>query len=379
MKNYATLRVSALNCSRVLNLLQQQGICASHIVKTEAGIELQIPLKQFKIAEQCFADRRVEYTVVRRTSARTRAASLLRHVGLIATAAVCAVLLWGMTQLCYDIGITCSDPQLSAQAQNYLKEAGIDGIFWKSKIDLKETERALVASNPSIAFASVQFRGGILDVTLIPQHNIPDGETPQYTRIVADRDCVVTRILVYSGTAVVQEGDVVKKGDPLIEGYLDMGDPADPNNVRMPVAAKGEIYGRVWLSDRLIVPCVGKRAVATGNEETKRILTFGRKEAAIPECGYEHWESTTERIVFGTLFPITVTVMTFREVTYEDYEVSEQELNEMSAQAQMRLWREIPPDAKVLTSRNSQKRLDNFYILEIYYELEQSVSQGSVS
>ena len=46
------------------------------------------------------------------------------------------------------------------------------------------------------------------------------------------------------------------------------------------------------------------------------------------------------------------------------------------AQAQRELASQIPTDAKVLATRNLEKRLDNATQVDIYYEIEQSISCG---
>ena len=80
----------------------------------------------------------------------------------------------------------------------------------KSKINTKALSKRISGEIEEVGFANCYFDGGKLTVQIKEVHVKEEEE--EYSKIVADRDCIITRVLVYSGTALVKAGDVVKKG-----------------------------------------------------------------------------------------------------------------------------------------------------------------------
>lgn len=82
--------------------------------------------------------------------------------------------------------------------------------------------------------------------------------------IVADRDGEIAQIIVQSGTAKVKEGDLVKKGDLLVEGIME----GKYTGIRS-VPAKAEIYAKIYYEKEERESLIQENDIKTGNQEKK--------------------------------------------------------------------------------------------------------------
>ncbi|MEG2457223.1 MAG: sporulation protein YqfD, partial [Clostridia bacterium] len=110
------------------------------------------------------------------------------------------------------------------EVQKVLSEQGIFKGTYKPNINCNEVSQALQGIK-GVAFATVVRKGTTITVTLfeeLPQINIFDvsGSAP----ISAISDAIISRQIVYSGTSAFKNGEVVKCGEVLIAGYVEVGD-----------------------------------------------------------------------------------------------------------------------------------------------------------
>lgn len=316
------------------------------------------------------------YRILYRRTYKDGLRSCLRHSGLFA-----AMVFWlGMCvvagQFCYYSDVQCpSDPALGAEVAKLLEQQGYDGVFAKRKLDCGALARSLVENNDRIAFAQCYYRGGRLIVDITPDHaDLPD--PPQYSRIVATHDAIVTRVLPRSGTACVSEGSVVKAGDLLIDGKLIIGDEQDPAHTETVVPADGDVYGRVWYSRTLYIPGTRMQVVRTGNVHVARVLQLGGKSWGKPSCPFSEYQVETTTATWSSILSITMTTYRFYETRVDSVMVTDEWIQAEIARAEIELAASLPSDAVLLDRRNVQKRLDNSTRIDIYYEIEQCISRG---
>jgi similar to stage IV sporulation protein len=97
------------------------------------------------------------------------------------------------------------------------------GSLWRD-IDVGRVELALLDSDPDIGWVAINRHGSVAYVEIIETSLPPEKtETSLYSNVVATRDCVIRDITVTSGYAVVEVGDVVRRGEVLISGIPPAG------------------------------------------------------------------------------------------------------------------------------------------------------------
>ena len=374
MKVYSVITCEARNSQRLLNKF----------------LEMQIPLKKIKIDGDklsfCVEDKYlaksveiisstgVEYKVESRGGKHLAIQMALRYLSLAVSAIVVITCLIMMKGLCFGVEVVCDDSAINSKITQILQDSSIRPFVLKKSIDTKALSETLSKDIEEVGFANCYFDGGKLKIEIKQVHIID--EEPEYSKIVADRDCIITRVLVYSGTAVVKAGDVVKKGDTLIEGYIDTN-PESEDNERLSVVADGLVYAEtayvksITLSDKVIE---NRRTGAS--QKFTDIYVFGKLigKQKLPEYG--QYQVVEEEKVFGSVIPIKAVTRTYYETQSVEVELSEGQIDEQISLACIQMWQEIPEQSKLLNNYTYKKKVDNLHIIDIYYIIEETVSKG---
>lgn len=158
--------------------------------------------------------------------------------------------------------------ELTAAAE----EAGL--TFFASVADIKseEVKNRMVNLLPELAWAGVQFEGGIATVTVREQEVRPEIINRQVpANVVAVRPGIVTSMSVLDGQALCQVGKAVLEGEILVSGYVDCQTHTQVTQ------ADAEIYALTQRDISVILPvhCQGKGEIQ--GSTLKISLCLGRK------------------------------------------------------------------------------------------------------
>lgn len=324
---------------------------------------------------RAFAARRGLYFEVKnRRDFRFYARALLRHIGA-ATALVVAMASFVASRFfVFSVSVEGVSADSAARIVEALEEAGIDKITAKSGIDLSKVEEIAVGADENLASAEAYIDGVRLVVSVRRQlpEPVPEEENG---KIISSVDAIVTRVEVSGGTALVKAGDTVRKGQTLIDDVIIVGDPADPEHEEIETAAKGDVYGRVWYTERLTIPVYRTEYLRTGREfESTALLVRGKTVlGAKSDHGFADWESVSSRTDVKAIVPFTLVTTKYYELEAVTVETDEVYVQEQVYGAFARLTASLDESAVVRSSYKSQKKVDNYIIIILYYEVEQLI------
>lgn len=260
----------------------------------------------------------------------------LSRPGLVIGAVLAAVLLAVAMRFVWLIRIVDAGPY-QADIAAYLSEEGIHPGMRKEEANAATLALLLQRRYPQVAW----FRVYVNNVTLVvectqgvPSPPLPDG---QPCDLIAARDGVVEEVQVYGGTAVVRPGDLVRKGQVLIQGQERGAD-----GEMVPAAARGRVLARCWQEETVRVSAQETLSRETGRGETRCQLCtpwFCWPEALESPDYLTYHLYVTDTPVVGSFFPVWQRVAEYREVELERSERPLQEVKieaEAAAMAQLR-------------------------------------------
>lgn len=376
MKERAVICTDRLNCSKLVNQLREKKI-ALYDVRIEGDDLIFVVYgddvdKTIELLENKKKTYRVSSIRRKKSWKKIVKEHLVSSFSWILVIAAIFV----ASRFCYKVDVVADDIALKNQVESILAEEGYNGVFLKSKVDKNALKRKILSSTSDTAYADVEVNGGRLAVSVKQAHK-PMQDTPEYTAIYADCDCVITKIFVESGTALVKEGDRVVKGQKLIDGYIDLKDPADPQNVKQPVEAKGLVYGKVWMSTRLSLPDTFIVMERTGNVMiANQVRVGGLTWKSKKQNPFACFEIESERKTTGNVIKIDIEKTTFFETAAVEKTVDRDYIDSRISRAKIDMQAQFEDDWRVVDCWNFEKRLDNLYIIDIYYELEIPVWYG---
>ncbi len=377
MKTYTRITCEARNSQRLLNKFSEKNIDIFKVKVNDENITFRIEDKQLKSVKDIMDKTAVAYSVDGRGGAYLAKKTALKYLSLIIPAIIAIVCLVLMTRVCFSVKINTESGQLKEKILTVLKNNSVKPFMLKNDIDTSQLSYEISKNIDEIGFANCYFDGGVLKIEIKKVHVKEEEET--YEGIVADRDCIITKVLVYSGTALVKEGDVVKKGDVLIDGYVDTmpDDPTNPDNERFKVKADGVVYGETSYTKQLIITDEVVDSVRTGNSySVTQIYLFGKPIGKQEAVKYAQYEFVEEIKTFGSVIPIQAVTRTYFETERKPIKVDEPTLDEYISTAYVELWQTLPQDGRLLNNYIYKKKLDNLHIIDIYLILEENIGAG---
>lgn len=136
--------------------------------------------------------------------------------------------------------VDVNEPEYKKQVEKILASQNMKVFTFQYDNDFQKIESKLLKMK-GVSFAKVEKNGAVLNVFLKKELPPPKYVFLEGKPVVSNKKAVITRIVVLSGTAAVQYGDVVKPGDVLIEGKQLIGEE------EVEVVPNGEVFGKVQI------------------------------------------------------------------------------------------------------------------------------------
>ena len=159
----------------------------------------------------------------------------------------------------------------------YLSETeGIDFGIWKQKVDGAMLEENLRLTFPDISWVSVRMEGTSLIVSLeeMVKYDASEKENTLPRYICASRDGEIVSMVTRSGIPKVTIGNVVQKGELLIDGVMEILDDSMAVAESIPVGADGDIWAQVMEDYHKTYP-LSRESRNYGRASWKISLAFG--------------------------------------------------------------------------------------------------------
>ncbi|ELC8441915.1 sporulation protein YqfD [Clostridium perfringens] len=145
----------------------------------------------------------------------------------------------------------------------------------KSSVNVYGLEKKLENGHGDIMWVNARIEGGTLKIKVeekVSPKIKEENENQELKNIVASMDGEIKKIYTTSGTAVVKEGDVVKKGDVLIipQQGIEGGE--------YEVDAKGEVTANTFYEKSIELQVAGKKEERTGEKDSDIYLEIMGKK-----------------------------------------------------------------------------------------------------
>ena len=202
-----------------------------------------------------------------------------------------------------------------------LAEAGIKPGISSAGIDTAALEKQLIAETGDYSFIGIRLQGVRLLVEASPELPSPEIYDISSARdLVAARDGVVERIEVHSGTACVNAGDTVRKGQVLI-----LGEEQKSAEETTAVSALGEVYARCWVEGSAGTPRNTVTSTRTGNVRFSRTLRLFSERISLKDSdafASEDCETSVFPLV-GLYLPVEIETHSHYETQIQTASVDE--------------------------------------------------------
>ena len=232
-----------------------------------------------------------------------------------------------------------------------LSEEGVSIGKRKSNIESKNVINNIRLKRSDIAWLSIDMKGTNVIVTLVEAEKRPEIiDKNEYCNIVSTQQGLITKITADTGTALVNVGDIVEKGDVLIGGYM-QGKYTQTRYVH----AKGEVKAKVWYTKKITSKFTREISKETGNIENKYSININNFKINLYKTlpnfeNYDKINETNKIKLFSNFYlPIEITKTTYVEKKQTQVTYGKEELKQLLI--------------KELETEFSKESIDNFNIV----------------
>ena len=220
---YLRIEIKGYSPERFINLCSNNNILIWDLKKTSTGYELYISVKGFKKLKPIVKKTKTRPYIIKRYGFPFLIMGFKKRIFFFIGVFLCFVLLYIMSLFIWDIGIQGEYTNTKENIIKYLKSEGVYSGALKKNIDCQEIEEKIRKEYEDIGWVSAEIRGTRL-LLKITETNLEEKgskkEKPHH--IIATKDGIITSIVTRKGTPKVKIGDIVKKGDIIVSGVLDI-------------------------------------------------------------------------------------------------------------------------------------------------------------
>jgi similar to stage IV sporulation protein len=158
-----------------------------------------------------------------------------------------------------------ANENMEKEIMEIIQSEGVSVGKFKDKIDIQSLINKIRIARDDVAWVGMEIKGTNLIIDVVEADKKPEIiDENEYCNIVASKDGIITKIEAQNGTPVIKVGDIVKKGDVLVQGWLE-GKYTENRYVH----AEGEIIAKVWYSEKEKVYYKQTYENQTGAKESK--------------------------------------------------------------------------------------------------------------
>ncbi|NFA60515.1 sporulation protein YqfD [Clostridium sporogenes] len=303
-----TIEIQSMIPERFINLLWRNGVKVKNVVKTNVTtFVLDIDLKDYTIMDDIAKRTGTKVKIVKRKGISFLILFLKRRFSLVIGIFIFSFIIYFMSTFIWDINITSTNGATPYEIRQQLKEYGVKPGINKKSIDVYKIEKKLIKDIDNIMWVKARIEGGKLIIKAEERQSPPTiVEDDEPCDLVAKKDGEVQRVYTTSGSAIVQKGYIVKKGDILIKG--EQGKEEETYEVH----SEGKVFARTFYEETKTINTYRIKRKKTGKKIDRIYINFKGKKLYLKKTinkfeKYDRIENNKLFITKETLYEVKET------------------------------------------------------------------------
>lgn len=275
VRGYVVIKIEGLALEKFINYAIARGIYLWDIVRIDyTTLEAKVGLAGYKELRH----------IVKRAGCRVRIRQKIgypffmhrirKRKMFVAGFAIALFTIMVVTSFIWNIEIVGNEKISQEEVKESLNTLGLHCGVCKYKLNITDIENNMMIELKNLAWVGIRIRGTKAIVEVVentePPEKIPK-EIP--CDILAKKKGVIEKLIVKSGDALVEEGDIVKKGQILMTGVIER-----EGLEKRYVHALGEVFAKTYYEENDEISLVKLKKIKTGNKFVRRIIKIGNNQ-----------------------------------------------------------------------------------------------------
>ena len=275
ISGYLQIEITGVFTERLLNLFSKNKIYIWKITRSRGGnsVRCKIKIKDFKKIRKYVKKTKTHVRIIKKCGLPFVIHKYRFRYGILAGILIFSAIVFFLSTMVWRIEITGNNHIQAQQIITTLDEHGITTGIFGFKVKTREVEADLKRDISMISWVKVGVRGSVLTVNIkeaVPPPELVRSDEP--CNIIADYDCQIISMMIFTGQAQVETGNTVSKGDVIVSGAVE-------TTMTSPVLvhAQAQIKGHSIVTVKSEIPLDFKENLPTGKEYKRFSLHFLNK------------------------------------------------------------------------------------------------------
>ena len=298
-----------------------------------------------------------------------------RKIFAIALVSIICVIIY-LSNFKWNIEIEGTDKINQNELIKTINSEGLTIGKLKRKVDLKSIINKIRLDRKDIAWIGIDLKGTNAIVKVVEADAKPEIiKEDEYCNIVSDKEASIIKVNAQNGTVLVKEGDVVKKGTPLIAGWME----GKYTGTRY-VHAEGSVEAKVWYSHKERIYYKQEEKLRTGNEEKKYTLNINNFEINLYKklSNFENYDTIKEQKklkLFSNLYlPAGLIISNNYEVVNNNIVYNQDEAKEIGiVKSKEELDKNLKSKEDLLNTYINTYPNEEYIDVEVIYEIKEII------
>lgn len=298
-----------------------------------------------------------------------------RKIFAIALVSIICVIIY-LSNFIWNIEIVGTDKINQNELIKTINSEGLTIGKLKRKVDLKSIINKIRLDRKDIAWIGIDLKGTNAIVKVVEADAKPEIiKEDEYCNIVSDKEASIIKVNAQNGTVLVKEGDVVKKGTPLIAGWME----GKYTGTRY-VHAEGSVEAKVWYSHKERIYYKQEEKLRTGNEEKKYTLNINNFEINLYKklSNFENYDTIKEQKklkLFSNLYlPAGLIISNNYEVVNNNIVYNQDEAKEIGiVKSKEELDKNLKSKEDLLNTYINTYPNEEYIDVEVIYEIKEII------
>ncbi|HHV10767.1 MAG TPA: sporulation protein YqfD [Clostridiales bacterium] len=361
LRGYLYVRIRGTAPERFINLCCNKNIGLWELARVKEDYQFRISIKNFKKLRPIARKTGIVPHITRKVGFPFFLHRYRKRKGFVLGLLACAVLVYILSLYVWDINLEGGSKYTADTMLQFLQEKDVYAGILKRKVNCQEIEETIRLAYNDIGWVSAEMKGTRLIIN-ITETNMPAPaqKALQPSHIVATKDAMVKSIITRTGTPLVREGSVVKKGDILVSGIVPVMDDFGVLINQHPVVADSDIVCKTYYDYKEVFPLAYTYKNYTGSTKKGYYVSFLLKKLFLynPRYSYNTYDIIVNEksihITDSFYLPFRYGTITAREYTEEKKTYTKEEAVSI-AEARLEYYFEQLRKHNVIITQNNVK------------------------
>ena len=269
-----TVQLQSKEIEKIINVMWTHGIIITNMRRNSINvITFDTSFNNYYKVKELSVRTKSKIKIINRRGAIFLKIKLKKRVAMVLGIFVFIGIISYLSNYIWGIDIATEKNIAPYEIREELKNIGITPGINKKNINVYDIEEKLKTSNANIMWIRVRIQGSKLKVIATERQAPPEVVNDNSPcNLVARKDGQIVRVYTKAGTAVVQPGDIVRKGQLIVKG--EQGNEGNTYQVH----ASGNVIAKIYYEETREVPLSRVEKNRTGNKITNYYISIlGKK------------------------------------------------------------------------------------------------------